>query len=324
VICRRVRLLALILLCGAWPAASELLSAPPFHITHGTEDTDLAAYTAEVLREAVAEFAPVLPLKDAPVQVVIAENYSAFRAYAPRLAQHNVAGLAKAEEGLIVVKPPRLLEPGSDYRGTLRHELVHILLARNTDTGRLPRWLNEGLCMSLANEYRWESMLQIARMFGGGRMLELRNLDLAFTAPGDEMEFGDAYAQALSMTRYLRDRLGEQVFWQVIYALREMPFHQALEKVGGLRVEDFDAGYRRSLWWIALVGSVATGSIFGPAALLVIVAWWRKRRQNRRTLDQWAFEEAMGADEKPFDWDDLVEDPDAWKRGTEHDSDPDR
>lgn len=318
------RLLALVLLASARPAAAEVLSAPPFHVSHAAEDADLAQYTVAVLHEAAAEFAPRLPLGEAPVQVVIAPNYSAFRAYAPRLAQHNVAGLAKAEEGLIVVKPPRLLEPGSDYRGTLRHELVHVLLARNTDTTRLPRWLNEGLCMSLANEYRWESMLQIARMFGGGRMLELRNLDLAFAAPGDEMEFGDAYAQALSMTRHLRDRLGEERFWQVIYALREMPFHRALEETGGLSVAAFDAGYRRSLWWIALVGSIATGSIFGPAALLVILAWWRKRRQNRRTLDRWAFEEAMESGEKPFDWDEVLEDADAWKRGTEHDSDPER
>ena len=40
-------------------------------------------------------------------------------------------------------------------------------------------------------------------------LVEYRHLDFAFLAPGDEMEFGDAYAQALSMTRYLRNRIGE-------------------------------------------------------------------------------------------------------------------
>jgi hypothetical protein len=317
------RLLATLLIV-AHAAAADTLHRGIFHIAHAPEHAETAAFSADVLEEAAAEFAPRLPAGGTPIRVVIAADQDEFQAYARTFQHVEVSGVARASENLIVVKAPGLRRPGDDFRGTLRHELVHILLDRNVDTDRLPRWLNEGLCMMLANEYHWESILQLARMFARNAIIPYPELDRTFRAPGDEMAFGDAYAQGLSMTRHLRDTLGEEVFWQVVLATRDQFFADALRDVAGTTVLEFWHDYESGLWRIAMIGTLVSGSLLGPAGFLVIIAWFRQRWRNRRTLNRWEREEAAAAgDPAVFSWDDVADDPDAWKAGTEYEEDDD-
>ena len=60
------------------------------------------------------------------------------RRYAGPYAKPNVAGIALPGQGIIAVKAPRLMPQGFDFNGTIRHELIHVLLARNVPAGRLP------------------------------------------------------------------------------------------------------------------------------------------------------------------------------------------
>lgn len=297
-----------------------------FRVYHAPEHAELAARSAEALAEAAAEFAPRLPAGDTPIRVVIAATHDEFQAHARTFQHVEVSGVARASENLIVVKAPGIRMPGDDFRGTLRHELVHILLDRNIDTDLLPRWLNEGICMSLANEHYWASVVTVARMFTRRGIIPYPELDRTFRAPGDEMAFGDAYAQALSMTRHLRNRLGEEVFWEVVLATRDRHFADALRDIAGITVLEFWRGYESGLWRIVVVGTLVSGSLLGPAGFLVIIAWFRQRTRNRRTLARWDLEEAAAALDPfpdPFTWDEVVEDPDAWKEGTEYADDDD-
>ncbi len=318
---RHAGLLILLLALGggfcAVPVSAEMLERGVFQVVYGAEDAALAEPTMQVLEEAVVEFGDRLPTGDATIRVIIVESYQQFAQFAPNFQQADVSGVAKSAQGVVAVKPPRLRAPGGDYRGTVRHELVHVLLHRNVETANLPRWLNEGLCMSLANEYRWASMLEVGKMFLFGRVIPYRQLDLAFLAPGNDLRFGNAYAQALSMTRTLRNDLGEDAFWRMILSTRDQPFPRALEEFGGMTVNDFIARYYRSLWLVAVVSALTSGSLFGPIAVLAIVAYFRKRHTNRKTLQRWAIEEAE-EDADPvtvFDWDQVLEDADAWKKG---------
>jgi hypothetical protein len=223
----------------------------------------------------------------------------------------RVSGLARPHQGLIIVKAPRLRGVREDFRGTLRHELVHILLARNVNTAFLPKWLNEGLCMMLANEHYWNSLFTIARMYVQRRIIPYRDLDLSFAMPGDEREFGDAYAQALSMTRFLRDRLGEERFWQVVLATRELTFMEAMKTHAGMNVAAFWDAYRASLWKIAVIGTVGSGSLFFIPAFLLILAVIRKKFTNRKILRRWEQEEREG--DVILSWDDVSEGLHDWE-----------
>lgn len=318
---RRVLLAGLLL---AAPAFADTMRSGSFAVDFHPEDRLVAGLCLDYLEDARLEFAGRLPLGDGDVRVFLAHTKEEFTQQAGNFGELAVAGVAKPAEGLIILKAAGLRTPGDDFRGTVRHELVHILLHRNTNTNNLPRWLNEGLCMSLANEYYWSSIFQIATMFVQNRIIEYRFLDMTFRTPGDETEFGDAYAQGLSMTRYLRDRLGEDKFWRVVYAMRTLSFNDALQQEAGWTLAGFWNDYSRSLWRVAIIGSVASGSLFLPIAALVIIAWLRQQWRNGKILRRWAREEAAVAKEPTVytSWDEVVNDPDAWKAGTEYE-DPD-
>ena len=167
-----------------------------FTIEYPAKQQKLAQQTLAILENAVQEFDAVLPVGDTPIHVIISDVPTEFKRYAVHFSGLDVSGLARPQNNLIVVKAPRLREPGGDYPGTLRHELVHLLLFRNIDYANLPQWLNEGLAMSLSNEFYWRSLFKVANMFLHGRIIPYRLLDASFYNPSDQMQFSDAYAQA--------------------------------------------------------------------------------------------------------------------------------
>lgn len=225
---------ALLLVGGICPSPAETFARVPFVVDFDAEDRDVAEDTLAYLEAAGAEFAPYLPLGEETVRVRIASSLNEFLGLSGTYAHVGVNGVTRASQSLIALKSPRLRTLGDDYRGTVRHELVHVLLHRNTDTAKLPRWLNEGVCMLLANELRWGSTLQVAQMHLSGQMIPLRELDRAFAMPGSDHQFGNAYAQALSMTRELRDQLGEDAFWAVVLGTKDETFAASLVTHGGM------------------------------------------------------------------------------------------
>ena len=321
-------MLLLAAVCTVAAASEQRLERGGFVIDYTAGQERVAAHTLEVLEQAVREFAPMLPPGDRPVYVKIIATADEFEKYAARFHGLDVSGLARPGEDLIVVKAPRLRMPGSDYPGTLRHELVHLLLYRNVNPAYLPQWLNEGIAMSLANEFRWQSMFSVARMFIQNRIIPYHKLDRAFFAPSGQQEFGDAYAQALSMTRFLRDSLGEERFWRVVRALRDMPFHDALRSEGAMTSQAFWDAYQRSLWKYAAFATMASGFFFQPAAILLIIAYLRRRRIAQGIYRRWEEEEEAAAGtasdrDNVVYWDEVVDDPDAWKDDPYEDEDDD-
>ena len=301
----------LALAAGFCPA--DTLSRPPFEIHHQPADLAHAEASADTLQDALREYSPRLPPGPAPIRVVIAGTLGDFLRRVGSFAQLRVSGVARADIGLIIVQSPSIRTADEDYNGTLRHELLHILLYRNTDTERLPRWLNEGLCMSFANEYHWQGGLAIARIFFSGRVIPLDKLDLAFSHPGDEQEFGDAYAQALSLVRYMRDQLGDETFWAVVLGCRTHDFETSLRANAGVELGQLWAGYRQSLWWVALIGAISSGSLLAPVSVLPLLTWWSVRRRNRRRLQEMAAEEQLAPEEDPY-----------WEHNPEDDEEEDR
>jgi len=287
-----------------------------FTIDYPAGDETLAHHTSAVLQAAQREFARRLPAGEQPVNIVICGSLAEFRARARR-AQIPVEGVADPQKGWIVVKAPPIRQEALDYDGTVRHELVHVLLARNTDPAFLPRWLDEGIAMTVGKDFRYESMFRVARMYLQGRLIAYPSLNFAFVAPYTDLEFGDAYAQSLSMTRYLIDRMGEEPFWELVYALKKKDFPEALRTRTGLTPLSFYEQWRRSLWKVALISSLVSGfSIFQLMAGLVILAYWRKYRRGQQVLRQWEEEEEDSTlflgkvedAEPPYSWEDADED----------------
>lgn len=307
-------LLLFALLATTTPA--DTLREGPFTVTFHPDDRDAAEESLRYLLDAQNEFERFLPLGEEPVDVHIAHNEDEFQAFTGPYAHVGVNGVTIAERSAIALKSPRLRSIADDYRGTVRHELVHVLLHRNTDTQKLPRWLNEGICMMLANEIRWESNVPVSWMHLTGQIIPLDELDRVFRQPEGDRDFGNAYAQALSMTRYLRDSAGEDRFWEMVRAMRSTTFEGALAGVAGVPEDAFWRGYTGSLWNLSLITTLRTGSFWGVLAALCIVVFGVRVIRNRRIIHRWEREDRNNEPE-PFDWDRILEDAEAWKRGTD-------
>ncbi|HPU97534.1 MAG TPA: hypothetical protein PLO53_06205, partial [Candidatus Hydrogenedentes bacterium] len=300
------------------PAVPRVYREGLFTVFHAERDAELARRVAAWLTDTAEAMQPVLPTGTDPVNIVLAPDINVFMAFARSWRAGQVVGMAMPEKGWIVLMSPRDRSAGSDIRATAVHELVHVLLARNTREYYLPRWLNEGVCMLVAGEYAIASPITVGRMFLENRIIPYHDLDFAFLNPGEEMVFNDAYAQALSMTRFLKRKLGGDRFWLVVRKTEEMAFADALSRFGGLTVLEFWDAYRRSLWLVALIGVLASGSLFAPVALLSLVAWWRIRRRNRSILDRWEEEERNDLEDRKrglppiMTWEEAVNDPDSY------------
>ncbi len=324
-------ILLLAALIPAWAAQAATLQEGPLVVEYAAGDEDAAQRAMRELKEAAADFAQHLPLGDKPVNVFIAPTVAAFHRRTPGFMPGQVSGVAEPERGLIAVKSPRLRGARADFLGTLRHELVHVLLARNTNPAFMPNWLNEGLAMFLSKEYQFATPMTMAMMFFENRLIEYKDLDRTFMNPGREMEFGDAYAQSLSLTRHLFKRLGPDRFWQVVLATRTMPFPDALHQYGGFDLHGMWVGYIRSLWLVVLVGAMASGSFFAPMSVLTIVAWFSVKRQRRKVLAGWAREEEEErlrnlVDPRPpiMTWEEAIEDDTTYIPGIDDEEDADR
>ena len=299
-------------------ASADVIEDPPLRIIYTSDQESLARESHGILASGLDDFGKRLPPGEQEIQVFICSTLPEFARHAGGLAQSNVLGIAKPEEGVIAVKAPNLMMGGADYRGTLRHELVHVLLARHTSPDHLPRWLNEGIAMVMSGEYRWESRARIAQMYWQGGLIPYRDLLFAFLEPGKEMEFGDAYAQALSMTRYLMDELGQEGFWRVVLALDSKSFGDALREEAGISPPDFFENWKGSLWTFALVFSLVSGfSIFQIMAILTVIAYFRKRRRGLATVREWDEEELATTgdmdESDPLPWNDPDEDEETWE-----------
>ncbi len=311
---RRVIGFVLIAVGGVLTAPAEILAQGPFIIDYDVDDQTIAEDTLSYLQAAEAEFAPHLPFGEEPVKIRIASSLNEFLGLSGTYAHVGVNGVTRASQNLIALKSPRLRTLGDDYRGTVRHELVHVLLHRNTNTTQLPRWLNEGVCMLLANELRWGSTLQVAQMHLSGQMIPLRDLDRAFAMPGSDHQFGNAYAQALSMTRELRDQVGDEAFWAVVLGTKDTSFAAALQAHGDMSPEEFWKRYSASLWLLTVISVLRTGSFWGAISFLCIIAFLVRHWRNRAIVRRWeAEEQEEELEDAPFDWDSILPDADEWK-----------
>jgi len=295
-----------VLALASWAAGGrERIASGPLEVAYRPADEEVAQDCLAVLEKGLAEFSSKLPAGDAPIRITICRTLEEFNQMAGAYAGVQVGGIAESRRGAIIVKAPHLLPPGQDYHGMLRHELLHVLIARNTDLANVPRWFNEGIAMVMSRELRWANTMRVAHMYVRRRVIPYPELDFAFAPLGDEMVFGDAYAEAYSMTLHLIDEVGEERFWRVVLALNEMNFDEALKKHAGLTPGALYQGWRRTLWKTALVASLVSGfTLFDVMAILLILAYVRKRRRGRTILRAWDEEEDG---ENVFSWDKVVE-----------------
>ncbi len=208
-------------------------------------------------------------------------------------------GVAYGDQGVVVIA---LYRGGTDvdFDRVLAHELAHLALDAALGD-RAPRWLHEGFAYLHSSDSDWGRTQTLVGMAWSGDVIPLAELDRHFQG---HAEHGRAYAQSYDLVAFLArrgrsadggddgDRWAFRSF--LVGVAQGMSLDQAARDsyhadMNQLYAEWYDS--LRSRYLIVPVG-VFTLGLWVLAALLLILAWRRKRRLNRDRLRRWEVEEA--------------------------------
>jgi hypothetical protein len=276
----------------------------------GLEDTAraLADSADAALRDIAADLQDLPAPREIHLQVVRDSSSLAAVAPAGRGAPQWAIGVAYPDLAVISVATRRggqLVDPTS----TLRHELAHIALGAALGD-KAPHWLHEGFAYQHAGEFSFDRMETLAGMAWFHGIIELDQLDRSF--PAEEAPANRAYAEAYDFVGYLSRR---GVYEDTHDDGDRYPFRRFLTLVGqtgdldhaatkafGKPIHALFDEWRDTLqqrYLLAPIGLIGL-AVWVLCAVLLALAWRRRRRQNRTRIAQWerderAFDEMMAA-----------------------------
>ncbi len=208
-------------------------------------------------------------------------------------------GVAYPRLGLVLLTiDPKHPNTAHDLAEVFRHELAHIALYEALEGHHVPLWLNEGFAIHLSGESSLTRMHTLSTATLAETLLPLSQLDAHF--PDDLVQTPIAYAQSADAVRHLLRTRYSQRFIAMLSRVRGgQPFASAMSDAYGFEVygiganslEDEwrrDVAKRYSFWPVLFSGSMVWIGALG----LFVVGYYRRRKQQRVTLDRWAVEEA--------------------------------
>lgn len=210
-----------------------------------------------------------------------------------------VAGVAHSSTGDIMLAAHGPDGSRTNLDGLLRHELAHVALYRATNGAPVPRWFNEGVAESLAEEIDFGASERLAGAVFGRGVPKLDDLDATFRQEPHDVAL--AYAASRDLVNFLRYSASTgRAFGDLVFGLRQgLHFEVAVLAAYGVGIHELDRQWREGLLgrfaWFPLLS--AEGLPVFLMVPLVGVAWWRRRRVLRRA---WARLEAEDAAERRF------------------------
>ena len=111
-------------------------------------------------------------------EIVLAKDRDTFRTM---VGSDSILAFAVPERNLIVLDTSRVYTKPFTLRTTLTHELCHLVLHRNIQGDRLPRWLDEGICQwasgGIAELMAEESDKALAQAAASDMLIPMRELE---------------------------------------------------------------------------------------------------------------------------------------------------
>lgn len=251
-----------------------------------------------------------------PFEVVIAPTDAVYKKYAGNLPKWS-AGATTYPSGRIVLKSPSLGRTSIwDYDATLQHEVAHVIIGQHINPNRLPRWLNEGLAMSVANQHSIRDMYTLAQAAIRDALIPLDQIEgmLGFHSQKASL----AYIQSYDAVQFIRQEFPPNTLPRVFDFMQENPelsWARAFEEIAGVSQFYFEWHWRKQVKgnynWLTVLSSDTVFWLIFPA--LALLAYLAVRWRNRRKMQQWEQEEDELDSKSDWDYEYLPDEDDKWR-----------
>lgn len=209
----------------------------------------------------------------------------------------DVQGVAISDIGLVIINSENIFKSSNDdIFKLLEHEFTHIYLGdyiSHNSSLSFPRWLNEGIAQYVSGgtselfSFSYQNSLQSA--FISNKVLPFSILVQSFPYTRDN--FTLAYAQSISMTKFLVDRYGDNKLKELIINInKEDNFYRAFSKTYSIDFNDIErewlsekrtSNYTFDYYFSTHIDFITNGLILISAIIAFTVNFFRNRRRRK-------------------------------------------
>ncbi len=209
----------------------------------------MADYLEEIYPELTRQFGYEPPQRTHFEIYNKANGLSAHQWFSARMVGLPWIQTIGASTGVIVaLASPTAADEPFNWARVLKHEFVHIITLQQTKFN-IPHWFTEALAVSAEGGTRpeiWNELLLIR--VPKGELRSLDELNDAFRRPKTPADWQFAYCQSRLYAQYMIETYGKDTIPKMLDAYRRnVSTNDAIPKVFGVTVEEFETGYRNFL-----------------------------------------------------------------------------
>lgn len=265
---------------------------PPFVVHFHPQDSKNVAAVARALSNEYPVIQGRLGLiKADEIKVFIAPSQRDFQQLSQASLPTWVGGYAIPSQQIMVLKSPSFSKPMRELQNTAIHELVHLALESDMGDVILPRWLNEGLAVTLSGEGVTLPKSILSWAILSGRLHDLLDIEHVFGMSAPEARL--AYLESAMALDDLRLQGGWESVRDLLHQLKATgDFDSAMVRVYDVDETGFEWEFlktiRQKYRWAVLIDpmfyvSIAFIPLLGLAGFMV---WRRKRRIMKEWEDE--------------------------------------
>jgi hypothetical protein len=222
-------------------------------------------------------------------EIVLIKDSASFRKFA---GSDLVTAVAISQKDLIVIDYSRMGMHPFTLGTTLKHELCHLELHHHIGEGRLPRWLDEGICQWVTGGFAEimtegnRSMLRAAIL--SNRLMSIDSLAEKF--PSDGRGILLAYEESKSIVEYIKKVFGVSAVRGMLENMsRGDDLENAVRKSLLISQDELEKRWRSSLTeknsWLSYFRDNLYEALFLFAAMITICGFLKVLKRYREYKD---------------------------------------
>ncbi len=269
------------------PGEWQTLKSDNFTVYYEKQDHANADQLLDWYQKYLPEYAELLHVSiPKNISIFIAPNNARFNYFTRGLPEWT-GGVVYPTRRLVALLSPRMQAYPEQFKVTALHEGVH-LLTEVEGKAPLPKWLAEGLAVSLSGETMLKKRIPLARAVVLGKTFTLDEIDDVLSLGPEDAKV--AYLQSIDLVNYIVDRWGWNAIAYLVNGFRNNETADDLFlSFSGDDLLNFEIEWHQDLrhrfrWWKIIEWFDLDMMLWGSASILVIVVGAMKIYTRRKYL----------------------------------------